>query len=526
VKLQTKVMLIIAIAWAIICGIIYAYFKLVTTKNYQSLETEIIQHEIQDTQRAYEKMLDALSLYAQAYSQWDDAYDFIIVKNKRFIDSNFTPGIFSSANIEFMMFYNLKKQFYYGGMYNKQSHAIQPVSSDILKYLNRAQDFLTHTVVPSNKIGILNTSSGLILMVSQPLINSDGDKPSRGSLVMGYYLTKDRIDNLSSVVGLKLQLITLSEINQSTSLKKIYSDLTISPFKNFTLINHQMAQGYILLREINKNPIGMMQIDIPRIVYQQGMATSFNYLVILMTSGLLVMILTWYLLKVFILGRIISINNQISNIAKGNHFNQTISLSGHDELSSLVLTINHMIGIITQSQERLQYLATYDSLTHLPNRAHFYELLSSAITRANKNRNKIALMFIDMDKLKSINDSCGHDIGDKLIEATAHRMQRVIKSTDVIARQSGDEFLLLLENITEMKQASDTALRLLGTTASPFVIENIIISITFSIGISLYPNDGLTAEELIKSADQAMYKAKIMAGNQYQFYEEEKSYTT
>lgn len=525
-KLQNKVILIMAITWVTICGIIFAYFKLVTTRNYQALEMELIQHEIDDTKRAYGKMLDALSLYAQAYSQWDDAYDFVIVKNKRFIESNFTPGIYTSSNIEFMIYYTLKGQLYYGGEYDKKTQSILPIPSSIDQHLKAMPNFLTHEKVPSNKIGLIDTPSGLILMVSQPLINSDGNRPTRGSLVMGYYLTPERIANLSDVVGLQLKLFTLADIAKSPEMQTVFRNLVTPPFKNSTLVDNKIAHGFFILKDLNQLPVGILQIDIPRIVYQQGIATSYNYLIILMTSGLLVMILTWYLLKLFILGRIISINDQISKISQENHFKSTISLSGSDELSSLATTINHMINIITESQIRLKYLATYDSLTQLPNRVHFYELLTLAIARAKKNHKKIALMFIDMDKLKKVNDTCGHGTGDKLIQSAAHRMQRVIKTSDVIARQSGDEFLLFVENINDSTQASDTALRLLETTSSPFVIENITIATTFSIGISLYPNDGITAEELIKTADAAMYKAKLKSGNCYQFYEEETSKIT
>jgi diguanylate cyclase (GGDEF)-like protein len=244
-----------------------------------------------------------------------------------------------------------------------------------------------------------------------------------------------------------------------------------------------------------------------------------------MASGFLVMVLTWYLLKVFILGRIISINYQISRITHDNRFNAAITLPGHDELSSLAMTINHMIDIITESQARLQYLATYDSLTQLPNRAHFHELLTLAISKAKLNQSIIAVMFIDMDKLKKVNDSWGHDVGDKLIQSATQRMKRIVKASDVLARQSGDEFLLYIENIQNAQQASETASRLLETTLAPFVIDGISISTTFSIGISLFPSDATSAEDLIKNADKAMYKAKTTSGNSFRFYEENTSYT-
>lgn len=253
-------------------------------------------------------------------------------------------------------------------------------------------------------------------------------------------------------------------------------------------------------------------------VNYQHLETAYRYLIIEISSGLLVLLLTWYLLKTFILDRIISVNKQIAKMSKDNHFINKISLAGNDELTSLVHSINYMINIITESQNRLAYLASYDALTKLPNRTHFYELFKLATSRAKVNHTKMAVMFIDMDKLKRVNDTFGHSVGDQLIKAVAKRMQHVIKSTDVLARLSGDEFLLYLDNVESIEQAADTAKRLLATTAPTFVLGSVVLTTTLSIGISFFPTDGTTTDELIKKADEAMYKAKILSGNRYAFF--------
>jgi diguanylate cyclase (GGDEF)-like protein len=265
----------------------------------------------------------------------------------------------------------------------------------------------------------------------------------------------------------------------------------------------------------------LLQIDIPRIVYQQGISTSHHYLIVMMLSGLVVLFLTWYLMKVFVLGRVLSIKNQVSQVDNGRHDYHPVVLSGDDELNQMVGSINHMMTMIMNTQTDLRHMANFDSLTQLPNRNHFSELLSQVIKKAHHNSENVAVMFIDMDKLKFVNDKYGHAMGDKLIQYVVNRIKHVIKSTDIMARQSGDEFLLFVDHVYDLRSVTATARRILDTTAIPFTIDGIEILTTFSVGVSVYPDNGITVEELIKNADTAMYRVKTTGGNNFDFYQPE-----
>ncbi|WP_373975642.1 EAL domain-containing protein [Chitinibacter sp. SCUT-21] len=171
-----------------------------------------------------------------------------------------------------------------------------------------------------------------------------------------------------------------------------------------------------------------------------------------------------------------------------------------------------------QAEQKAQYLASHDSLTELYNRNGFHEALARALTRASTKRRCLALLFIDLDRFKSINDTLGHDIGDQLLRIVAQRLVQHLKQDDIVARLGGDEFTVVLENIHLIRQVNDVAERLLQAIAEPYLINGQQLFVTGSIGISLYPNDGGQASQLMRNADLAMYRAKDIGKNAFQFF--------
>lgn len=170
------------------------------------------------------------------------------------------------------------------------------------------------------------------------------------------------------------------------------------------------------------------------------------------------------------------------------------------------------------TQEHLDYLAFHDPLTNLPNRAFFQDRLNHAMAKAHRSNKLIALLFLDLDGFKTINDSLGHAIGDQLLKAVAQRLSEIVRSSDTVARLGGDEFTLILEEITQVQQISTAADKILAAFHEPYSIEGQELFITASIGIAIYHFDERSAEDLVRAADTAMYHAKEHGRNNYQFY--------
>jgi diguanylate cyclase (GGDEF)-like protein/PAS domain S-box-containing protein len=169
-------------------------------------------------------------------------------------------------------------------------------------------------------------------------------------------------------------------------------------------------------------------------------------------------------------------------------------------------------------RKKFDYLAHHDTLTNLPNRSLFYDRLLQAIENAKHNDSLFALLFIDLDHFKEINDSLGHELGDEVLKIVAIRLKELIKIRDTLARLGGDEFLIIIEGLKNHDDASVIAKQIHEVLSIPIVIDTHTLYISSSIGISIYPDDGLSSTNLLKYADSAMYKAKSEGRDNYQYY--------
>ncbi len=174
-----------------------------------------------------------------------------------------------------------------------------------------------------------------------------------------------------------------------------------------------------------------------------------------------------------------------------------------------------------QNEDRLTRLASVDSLTGLPNRSVFNDRLEHAIHKLHRNSGRLAVFFIDLDHFKHINDSLGHKAGDALLCEVSRRIRSCVRESDTVARLGGDEFTVVLEDITSAQYVGRIAEKILTTTALPYMIDNVEVNISPSIGISLFPADGRDVDMLIRNADAAMYYAKNSGRNNFQFYSAE-----
>jgi diguanylate cyclase (GGDEF)-like protein/PAS domain S-box-containing protein len=171
-----------------------------------------------------------------------------------------------------------------------------------------------------------------------------------------------------------------------------------------------------------------------------------------------------------------------------------------------------------KAEERVQYLATHDEMTGLPNRAMFTQLLAHAVEQGRRYRRRFAVLFVDLDRFKIVNDSLGHDAGDELLKVMAQRLRESLRSSDIVARLGGDEFVLLVEEMPDRHVAATIARNILSVIIRPVEILGQECRVTASIGISVYPEDAQDGKTLMKNADMAMYQAKEEGKNNYQFY--------
>jgi diguanylate cyclase (GGDEF)-like protein/PAS domain S-box-containing protein len=193
----------------------------------------------------------------------------------------------------------------------------------------------------------------------------------------------------------------------------------------------------------------------------------------------------------------------------------------HDRTGKLtgVVIVFHDVTAAHAMTIKMAYLAQHDFLTKLPNRLLLNDRIAQAISLAKRNGRRLAVLFLDLDNFKSINDTLGHETGDRLLEAIAQRLSSCVRESDTVSRQGGDEFVVLLSEGAERETTALTATKIIDALRAPYAISMQEVRATTSIGISFYPEHGQDAETLIKNADTAMYHAKEQGRDNYQFFE-------
>lgn len=167
---------------------------------------------------------------------------------------------------------------------------------------------------------------------------------------------------------------------------------------------------------------------------------------------------------------------------------------------------------------RVEYMATHDSLTGLANRSLFIDCLKRACSRARRHHHQIAVLYLDLDKFKKVNDTLGHHHGDLLLKAFASRLGENLRKEDVVGRMGGDEFTVLIEDISSKSQVLSVAEKTIAAVTQPYTLEKEVVRVGTSIGAALYPEDGDYPEDLIKNSDKALYRAKEEGGNRVIFF--------
>lgn len=289
-----------------------------------------------------------------------------------------------------------------------------------------------------------------------------------------------------------------------------------------------------------ENLLGIVYLKISKRTFDN----KINTYVLYSLSILAVLFIFTYLvasgLQKRISARLVELDTISREVSQSGNYSIRVPRYGDDEIGSLARSFNQMLETIEENQmerdkanealhlnrrrlERavkdLQYLANYDSLTQLPNRALCMDRIKYALKGASRANTAVAVLFLDLDHFKDVNDSLGHAVGDQLLKATSQRLLEKIRAEDTLARLGGDEFVIILNHIQDTENVIDVVEKIVSSFEAPFTLSNYEVNTTVSIGVCLYPADGSDVDSLMKAADAAMYKAKEVGRNTYEFYQ-------
>jgi diguanylate cyclase (GGDEF)-like protein len=239
--------------------------------------------------------------------------------------------------------------------------------------------------------------------------------------------------------------------------------------------------------------------------------------VVLVVSFLLAYLLNWRLQK-RLTAPIKDLINLVSFVAKNKRYDKRLDSVRDDELGDLTLGVNTMLNTIETHEVELYNRANYDELTQLPNRHLLMERLDHAINIADRYQSEIAVLFLDLDRFKVINDSLGHSIGDELLVQVSTKLVNTLRNSDSVSRWGGDEFVILLERIEDDKYIDSIVEKIINELSTPTLVGGHLLHISTSIGIARFPQDGKEGLSLLKHADISMYQAKAQGTGQFRYF--------
>ena len=478
-KLRLKVLIILSGMWIIVAAFTYIYSKSALLDEYAKLERKDLVADIERTRNTFNSILYSIQLLNADWAQWDDAYRFMVDKNNAFIKSNLSFTTFANSNINLILFFDTKGKLFYGADFDLLQKKFVPIPVHLINYLESA----SFTMVKSkqeSKLGLVKTPAGYVVLSAMPVLSSSGLGPAHGTLVMGYFLTNTQIQKISEIININIQFYSLPISSNDSSLKLVYQNLRLGNKYFLSVEDKNLIYGYTFINDIDNKPIAILRTASERELYNEGIRTIDRYLLIVIGIGALFLISIWFLLKLFVLDRLISVSKQVIVINSESQFNTRIQVKGKDELSTMVSAINSLMEIIELTQEQLKYriqlrteelehlsklnknlytemshqketevklregermlrqMAYYDTLTGLPNRLFFNELLQNTITQSARTNTRFAVFYLDADKFKNINDTYGHIIGDRFLKHTATQLTHSIRESDIAARLAGN----------------------------------------------------------------------------------------
>lgn len=561
-KLRNKVLIAISLAWIVFLGLTYLGSRVFLVQSFLALEEDRAHRDLGRVDQALDQVNYALYTFTSDWSHWNDLYDYVLGTKPEFIPDNLNMTAYVNSNINLISFWDKDGKLIFGTSVDTDNKKPIAFHQGLQNYIYPKSLLLDRVSTHKDDLrGYILTEKGIMLIAATTI--TDGDKllPPIGVSIFGRNLNQALVDQITETTKVDIKLLLKDEIEKSASLTEAFNK--ISEGKNThtsTPLDEKKLEGFTVIKDINNKPIGMFRMTTPRAIYQTGMHAINIYLATFVVLGIIFSALMVWLLSHLIISRLEKLDKEVAHIGSKNAIKERVDSTGSDELSSVASEINSMLDIIQASHEQLENrveertqelqksnvqleqeiterksierelivhkehlvrLAHYDSLTTLPNRVFFNEILNKAISHAKRKDTVLGILFIDLDRFKNINDALGHTYGDLVLKEMANRISGIMRAGDILARLGGDEFIILLNDIGHPKFAGPVAEKIITACANPVRVESHEFFMTASVGISVFPEDGNSLEELQKNADMAMYKAKRAGGGQYHYYSHE-----
>jgi len=488
--MRRKILLIACLAALVLTVGVFDVARGVLVRSFSDIETDAARQSIERVIKAVEADLRQLDVTALDYAQWDDMYEFARGNRPDLIRHNFTQTTFDNLHVDVVWIVdNEGRTLASVGSRRGLGSRTSALGSDVLGQLAKYRPHLIGDGEHSTRgPRFLRTALGPLAYSAARILPSDQSAPAAGILIFGRYTQPADVERLREMSQLPVQITVLEESARPFGrfplpVQGWLDSGAGSPDDPYFIVDDGASlRGYSLLRDVEGAPLAMLSTDVSRAAFQIGKRTIMAVILALLAGFAAVVVVL------------------LSIINRSWRTRDAIKRQRRED------------------QRQLSKLAQRDPLTGLPNRAYVQRRLPRLMARAERSKSMLALLYIDLDHFKNVNDSLGHGAGDRFLAATAQRLRASVANHDLVARMGGDEFVVVAGDLPDIHAVESMARRIQKTLSAPLDVDGVSLSVAPSIGISLCPDDGVDPEQLLKHADIALYQAKDGGRATHQFF--------
>lgn len=507
-SLKSRIFWILAVVSLVLLIVTCIGLFVVMGRSLGDLEQVAVDKDVHRIEAGFKQRYNALYAFTADWAAWDDSYEFVEDGNADYIDSNLISTTFVDTPLNLIAFYRPDGSSHWSRMMDLEQET--DITSTALppSGLLPGHPVLTVGEEGGGKAGLWATDHGPMILASHPILNSEGDGPSRGSLVMGLILTRDWLAELSEQIQIPFDAWQLGDNAIPADVRPIIRKL--SPGKVFSQDRGLLEPTrviYTILPDLSGKPLLIIRATIDRSAFTESMTTLLITMGLLVLIGAAVLGIMHYLLHRSVVAPLSVLTGHVVQLGETGDLHKQVSVENNDELGLISREINKM-------QEKIARLAHYDLLTGLANRMLFMDRAEQALQQARREKSNMGIVFIDLDRFKAVNDSYGHDAGDYLLQQVAKRLQSVVRASDTVARLGGDEFAITLHKVRGREEVAMICEKLVSEITPDMTYNGQVLQPACSIGACIFPDSATNVDTLLKCADEAMYTAKKSGSNQ------------
>jgi len=513
--------------------LVFAVSQFFFMRSFQRIEEQNTREMVERTTSAFNNQLINLNMLNLDWASWDDTYAFVQnpAAHTAYLSINLPDSTFINNKLNFIFIINEEGQQVYGAGFDLETEQEVEIPAP-LKEIVLSKAVTYHEDVEEYTAGIVLLPQGPLLISAQPILTSNDEGPIRDTFVMARYFDEAMVNGLSDTVHLPLTVARIDDADMPSIFKTARAALSSEAPVFINRENSGTIAGYALIRDIYGVPALIFRVEMPRDIYAQGEAMMLYFMLALCGLAVVFVFIVNVVVGRTVIARLERVGNFVKSISISGDLSANLPTKENDELTVFETNINRMVDKLQKQQDelnteleerkkmaqKLKEMATHDFLTGLPNRILLVDRYSIASALAHRNQDRLAVMSLDIDRFKSINDTLGHDMGDKALKAFSDQLSRIIRASDTLARVGGDEFILMMLETNHMEDATAIARKILESFKEPLYIDGHGIYLSTSIGIAIYPEDATDLETLIKKSDAALYYAKGHGRNNYKFF--------